>query len=237
MAHRKSAACGARRSRPLRAARSWRGTSRPRWPATPSLAGVASPSCQRPATFAAPTNGSQARDDGSLDAAPEGEEGLQPLRATIQASEVLIPTGQPGVFDVVITGTGRGNLFGNLTFSATETIDFVSRPGTAVVTDGEFVITASDGSQLFATYTGTGVPDPDNPGFFIGEATATITGGTGRFEGASGTVPFSLSIDAATLTETITFDSYAALVGAGDEVVDPDSTTRAGCANPSCQMP
>ena len=144
----------------------------------------------------------------------QGEKkGLQPLRATIQASEVLIPTGQPGVFDVVITGTGQGNLFGNLTFSATETIDFVSSPGTAVVTGGAFVITASDGSRLFATYTGTGVPDPDNPGFFFGEATATITGGTGRFAGASGTVPFALSIDAANLTETITFDSEAALIG------------------------
>jgi hypothetical protein len=152
--------------------------------------------------------------NGDLVSVAQGEEeGLQPWRATIQASEVFIPTGQPGVFGVVITGTGRGNLFGNLTFSATETIDFVSSPGTAVVTDGEFVITASDGSQLFATYTGTGVPDPNNPGFFIGEATATITGGTGRFECASGTVPFSLYIDAANLTETITFDSDAALIG------------------------
>jgi hypothetical protein len=141
------------------------------------------------------------------------EGGLQPLRATILASEEFIPTGQPGVFDVAITGAGRGTPFGNLTFSATETLDFVSSPGTAVVTDGEFVLTASDGSRLFATYTGTGVPDPDSPGFFIGEATATITGGTGRFERASGTVPFSLDIDAATLTEIITFDTYAALIG------------------------
>ena len=57
------------------------------------------------------------------------------------------------------------------------------------------------------------MPDPDNPGFFIGQATATITSGTGRFEGASGTVPFSLYIDAAALTEAITFDGYATLVG------------------------
>lgn len=142
----------------------------------------------------------------------QGKEKLQPFRAIIQASEVLIPTDQPGVFDVVIAGTGRGHLFGHLTFSASETIDFASNPGTAVVTDGEFVITAADGSRVFATYAGTGVPDPDNPGFVIGEATATLTGGTGRFRCASGTVPFSLYIDAAPLTETITFDGYAALI-------------------------
>jgi hypothetical protein len=149
----------------------------------------------------------------SFATAARGEDGEQPLRATIRASERFTPTDQPGVFDVVITGKGRGNPFGKLTFSATETIDFVSRPGTAVVTNGKFVITASDGSRLFATYSGTGVPDPDNPGFFIGAATATITGGTGRFACASGTVPFSLYIDAANLTEIITFDSCAALIG------------------------
>jgi hypothetical protein len=142
-----------------------------------------------------------------------GEEGRRPFRATIRATETLIPTDQPGVFNVVIAGKGRGNLFGKLTFAATETIDFVSRPGTAVVTDGKFVMTAADGSQLFATYTGTGVPDPDHPGFVLGRADATIAGGTGRFEGASGTIPFSLYIDTASLTEIITFDGHIGLPG------------------------
>ena len=121
--------------------------------------------------------------------------GLQPFRAKIYATEVLIPTDQAGIFSVQIDGVGSGALFGRLTFSATETIDFVSNPGTATVTDGEFIITAANGDQLFATYFGSGVPDPDNPGFFLGSATATLTGGTGRFACASGIVPFSLFID------------------------------------------
>ena len=139
--------------------------------------------------------------------------GLQPFRATIEATEILIPTSQPGVFSVQIAGNGSGALFGRLTFSATETIDFVSNPGTATVTDGEFVITASNGDQLFATYFGSGIPDPANPGFFLGSATATLTGGTGRFACTSGIVPFSLFINAAALTEVITFDAEADLVG------------------------
>jgi hypothetical protein len=139
--------------------------------------------------------------------------GRQPFRATIHAQEVLIPATEPGIFRVEIDGTGSGALFGRLTFSATETIDFVSDPGNAIVTEGEFTITAANGDQLFATYTGRGVPDPDNPGFFLGAATATLTGGTGRFSCASGTVPFSLLIDAAALTEVITFDGEADLVG------------------------
>jgi hypothetical protein len=139
--------------------------------------------------------------------------GLQPFRATIYASEVLIPTGQPGIFTVQIDGAGSGALFGNLEFSATETIDFVSNPGTAIVTGGEFVITAANGDKLFATYSGSGVPDPNNPGFVLGSATATLTGGTGRFTCASGIVQFSLLIDPVALTEVITFDGEADLVG------------------------
>ncbi len=139
--------------------------------------------------------------------------GLQPFRATIYATEVLIPTDQEGIFIVRIDGAGSGALFGRLTFSATETIDFVSNPGTATVTDGEFTITAANGDQLFATYSGFGVPDPNNPGFFLGSAVATLTGGTGRFACASGVVPFSLFIDPAALTEVITFAAEADLVG------------------------
>jgi hypothetical protein len=54
--------------------------------------------------------------------------GLQRFRATIQASEVLTPTGQQGIFTVQIDGSGSGVHFGQLTFSATETVDFASSP-------------------------------------------------------------------------------------------------------------
>jgi hypothetical protein len=138
--------------------------------------------------------------------------GLQLFRAIIHATEVLIPTAQPGIFTVRITGDGVGALFSRLTFSATEVIDFVSDPGTAVVTDGEFVITAANGGQLFATYSGSGVPDPKNSSFVLGSATATLTGGTGRFACGSGIVPFSLLIDPAALTEVVKFAGKADLI-------------------------
>jgi hypothetical protein len=139
--------------------------------------------------------------------------GLQPFRATIHATEVLTPTDESGIFTVEINGAGSGAPFGQLTFSAAEIIDFVSNPGTAIVTDGEFIITATNGDQLFATYSGSGVPDPNSPGFVLGSATATLTGGTGRFACASGIVLFSLFIDPAALTELITFAGEADLVG------------------------
>lgn len=150
--------------------------------------------------------------------------GSQPFRATVDVSEVLTPTSVPGVSDAVLTGTGRGAHLGRLGFAATEVIDFRQffRPDLypaprALVTDGRLTLTAADGDQITATYEGYGVPDPDRPGFFNGFATATLTGGTGRFRCATGTVPLVLDINTATLTEVIKFDGSADLYcdGAG----------------------
>lgn len=58
-------------------------------------------------------------------------------------------------------------------------------------TDGEFVLTASNGDTIFGTYKGD---PPDDFSFdaeigswFHGQQTMVITGGTGRYAGATGT--------------------------------------------------
>ena len=50
--------------------------------------------------------------------------GQQPFQAVIDVSEAFIPTSTPGVFGVDLGGDGVGAHFGDLTFTATETIDF-----------------------------------------------------------------------------------------------------------------
>jgi hypothetical protein len=145
------------------------------------------------------------------------------LRATIHASETLTETDTLQVFTVTISGTGEGQHFGRLTFEATELIDFRQFGDSAfphpraVVTDGEFTITAADGDTLTGTYDGVGLPDPDRPGFVNGTALARLTGGTGRFRCASGFAPFTLDINAEELTEVITFDTRANLFCPGDD--------------------
>jgi hypothetical protein len=62
-----------------------------------------------------------------------------------------------------------------------------------------------------------GLPDPSRPGFVNGTALARLTGGTGRFRCASGFAPFTIDINAATLTEVITFDTRAHLFCPGDD--------------------
>ena len=86
----------------------------------------------------------------------------------------------------------------------TATSDFLFTPlgGPPVIPfdlTGTATLVAANGDQLFGTYTGTGV---NNAGGSTGSNLVTITGGTGRFTGATGTV-----------TETYTADTTS-LVGA-----------------------
>lgn len=158
----------------------------------------------------------------SVSVASADETGRQRLRATIDVSEVFTPTTTPQVLTVTLIGTGKGRHFSRLTFEATELIDFrqfgdpAFPNARAVVTDGQFTITAANGDTLTGTYDGVGLPAPDRPGSVNGTALARLTGGAGRFRCASGFAPFTLDINAATLTEVIMFDTSAHLFCPGD---------------------
>jgi len=147
--------------------------------------------------------------------------GLQPFRARVEASETFSPGPSPGVQFVTLVGTGTGAHFGRFGYSATELLDFTQGPSAsnpdriAVVTDGQLVITAANGDQLFGTYVGEGnVPGAD--GIVNGSGTAVITGGTGRFVCASGTIPFTVAITLSSGNEVINFDGTADLDGQCD---------------------
>jgi hypothetical protein len=159
-------------------------------------------------------------------AASLAEAGDEPesFKATVAVNETLTPTPTPGVLLNTLAGTGKGAHLGRLTLDATETIDFTQffRPDLfpaprTLVTSGQLTLTGVGGAKIFATYSGYGVPDPARPGFFNGFATATLTGGTGRFHCAAGTVPFTLDINVAANTEVITFDGHASFECDDDE--------------------
>jgi len=66
-------------------------------------------------------------------------------------------------------------------------------PASGALTNGTFLKTAANGDQLFGTYMGSAsVIQPPAPiGIFRITATLTFTGGTGRFNGATGTTTMS----------------------------------------------
>ncbi len=61
--------------------------------------------------------------------------------------------------------------------------------------DGHMTFTAANGDQLIATYTAAQVPAPPPPPLMaVEEGMLVITGGTGRFQGATGQVPFTVRV-------------------------------------------
>ena len=79
------------------------------------------------------------------------------------------------------TATGNANQLGRYTATYEEQVDLFT--GSSV---GAITLVAANGDVIFATQTGQGDPTPD-PNIASIVEVSTITGGTGRFAGATGT--------------------------------------------------
>ena len=113
---------------------------------------------------------------------------------------VVTPMGGPMVLTEDFT-SGRGTHLGAYRLVAREDINLE----TLAVTNGSFTITAANGDTIHGTYAGQAELG-DRPEVIRYLVTGPITGGTGRFEGATGTLTFDGVADLATLvlSETIT---------------------------------
>ncbi|GAB3299845.1 hypothetical protein ACFQT0_29550 [Hymenobacter humi] len=81
-----------------------------------------------------------------------------------------------------ITGTGQASHVGKATFEAYSTVVLTQTPPYAL--SGTSTMTAANGDQLFSTFTGTSMPQAD--GKLLVTIRHIISGGTGRFDRASG---------------------------------------------------
>lgn len=105
------------------------------------------------------------------------------LRASFTtASVVLAP---PPFLKLQISGTGRGTHIGRATFISYPTINFTVPPPFPL--SGTQVMTAANGDELFTSFVGESTP-PDEDGNVYITNMQTVTGGTGRFAGATGTL-------------------------------------------------
>ncbi len=82
-----------------------------------------------------------------------------------------------------LSSTGTSNISN---FTSTQSHCITSAPPTSVV-EGQFTYAFEGGDSIFGTYTG-GVATSATPGTFNAIENLIITGGTGRFVGASGTI-------------------------------------------------
>ena len=90
------------------------------------------------------------------------------------------------------TATGYATRIGRCTATYEEQVDLLT--GSSV---GAITVVAANGDVIFAIQTGHGDPTPDPDIFSIVEV-STITGGTGRFVGATGTFTIARLVDLTT---------------------------------------
>ncbi|MFN2440301.1 MAG: hypothetical protein ABR503_13950 [Chitinophagaceae bacterium] len=110
------------------------------------------------------------------------KENYVPFKGTYEISvQFLSPP--PAIFHI-ITGTGTATHLGASSFVAESTIYITPRP--PFISIGTVIFTAANGDQLFANHTATSTPVAGAPNNVI--VNYTITGGTGRFEDASGSL-------------------------------------------------
>ena len=112
-----------------------------------------------------------------------------PFQGSLAASEVDIVTFPTLLADGTAEGTATH--LGRYTAKFNATVNVLD--GTAT---GNYTFEAANGDQLFSTFTGLGVPAGGTMASIT--ETLTITGGTGRFADASGTLVVRRALDQAT---------------------------------------
>jgi hypothetical protein len=102
-----------------------------------------------------------------------------PFKGRLNGVVTVTPLAPPFV-SVLVEATGEANHLGRFTL---EIPHVVNRANSSAI--GFYQFTAANGDTLSSTFTGQATPTA-TPGVLYIEETATITGGTGRFAGATG---------------------------------------------------
>ncbi len=124
-----------------------------------------------------------------------------PFKATFSATGKAVTGDRCPVLTVEIHGTGNATHLGRLTDDQSH----CAAPPSLAFTDGQFAFTAANGDRLQAHVLRDFVPL--DPPLFTIDGHFTITGGTGRFAGATG------GGDASGVQNLATGDATVSLVG------------------------
>ena len=102
-----------------------------------------------------------------------------PFKGSFEGDVTVTPLAPPFVM-ADVEATGNATLLGLFTLDIPHVVNRAKRTA-----DGTYEFTAANGDKVYATFTGTAAPTAI-PGVLYIEEAATITGGTGRFAGATG---------------------------------------------------
>jgi hypothetical protein len=125
-----------------------------------------------------------------------------PFRGNFTGVATITPI-SPTLRSVDVDASGNATQLGSFTLAIPHIVDISTTPQTSY---GTYEFVAANGDQLFATFTGEVGPS-GTPGVLVAKETATITGGTGRFAGATGGFTITRFVDTTSVPRT-TFGSF-----------------------------
>jgi hypothetical protein len=131
-----------------------------------------------------------------------------PFKGRLEGVVSITPLAPPFV-SVMVNATGNATQLGQFTLAIPHTVNRSTR--TAI---GSYQFTAANGDTLSADFTGQATPTP-TPGVLYIEEMATITGGTGRFAGATGSFTVERLFDTVAGTTTGSFEGTISVPVAG----------------------
>ena len=114
-------------------------------------------------------------------AGPVAAEEQVPFKGRLEGEVAVTPLAPP-LLQVDVGAAGNATHLGKFTLD----IPHVVNPATRTAA-GTYEFTAANGDKVSAEFTGTATPTA-TPGVLYIEETVTITGGTGRFAGAMGSI-------------------------------------------------
>lgn len=106
------------------------------------------------------------------------------ISGVLQGTLTFVPFAPFGIFDVNSLGVASGQV---QALGRSHVFSFHRPTEQGTVVDGHFWIVTASGDKIKGVYEGTTVPGPE-PNQLIGNADFQVTGGTGRFTNASGTI-------------------------------------------------
>ena len=115
----------------------------------------------------------------------------------------------PPLVSLLTEGTGNATHLGRFTVEIAHVVNTFARTVT-----GSYEFTAANGDTLIADVTGQFGPTLENPRVLLSVETATITGGTGRFAGATGSFTVERLLNLDTFLTTVSFEGTMSSPGA-----------------------
>jgi hypothetical protein len=129
-----------------------------------------------------------------------------PFNGRLEGSVTITPVVPPFIVDVLIQGTGNATHLGSFTLTVPHRVDRSTGTG-----NGSYQFTAANGDMLYADFVGAATFIA--PGVLKLVETATFTGGTGRFAGATGSFTTERVFDSASGITTGSFEGTISAPG------------------------